>query len=759
MQRLRTDEPLHSHGETFRDVTESPRLLIVSNRLPITIRDAEAIPPSIERSAGGLATALAHAHAERQSLWFGWPGLSCDDEETRHRLTRLLHEEYRCSPVFLSTEDIKLYYDGFSNRALWPLCHLFQAHVVYEDEEWEAYGRVNRQFCDAIVAEAMASDVIWIQDYHLFLLPKMLREQLPQARIGFFLHTPFPPSELFRLLPCREELLRGLLGADVVSFQTFAYRQNFLWAVYRVLGIDADKGVLPYEGRQVQTAIHPISVDPSQFLNALEGDTETAQEIARIRESLGERKLVLGMDRLDYSKGIPQRLRAYQRFLATHPEWHERITMVQVAVPSREQVATYQELRQQVDKLVGEINGTYGTTAWTPLQYLYRNLPFAEICALLHCADIALVTPLRDGMNLVAKEYAVCQRGKPGALILSEFAGASSEMGEAFFVNPYDIEGMAARIAEILSLPEDLLLERMQTLHQRVCTHTVQRWAAGFLEALEQLPQHHATGLFEPHDRMHLRATYQQAKRRLLLLDYDGTLTPLIQWRDRAAPSPRLLAVLKALQDDPYNVIAVISGRSRALLEKWLGECGCILVAEHGAWIWETAEQSWCLTQPHLHNNWKETLFPILQQVAEHTPGSSVEEKEFSLVWHYRMADPEFGLWQAHELYSQLQGLLAGSGLHVHHGHKIVEVKWAEIHKGTAVMQLMTLYPEADFILAIGDDRTDEDMFAVVPAEQWTVKVGAGLSCARFALQTPAEVLELLHDLVSSSREMPANIQ
>jgi trehalose 6-phosphate synthase/phosphatase len=682
-----------------------------------------------------------------ESLWIGWPGGHFKAGEPRKRLTRLLREEYRCVPVFLSAQAIQRYYHGFSNRALWPLCHSFQSYLVYNEEEWEAYVHANQVFCEAVLEEAQDQDVIWVHDYHLFLLPGMLRQSLPDARIGFFLHTPFPPSDMFRVLPCREAIVRGLLGADLLGFQTFSYMQNFLWAVYRVLGIDVETGYLPYGGRQVGFEVHPIGIDPQQFLQAIHGDPATARECDRLNASIGTRRLLLGMDRLDYSKGIPARLRAYKRFLDQHQEWRERVSMIQVAVPSREQVVAYQDLKRQVAELVGEINGVYGTTTWTPLQYVHRNLPFHEICALLRRADVALVTPLRDGMNLVAKEYVACQENRPGALILSEFAGVSSEMGEAFFVNPYDEEGMAHRIAEVLALSEDYLLERMTALHKRICARNVHVWAEKFLGALRNIQPSKRTRLLSTSERQRLLGAYAGASKRLLFLDYDGTLTPLVPMRHRAFPTPQLLAILRALQSDPRNLVAVISGRDRHTLEQWLGSSGCLLVAEHGAWLREAPGGPWWTIHPELKSDWKPTIRPLLEHVVEQTPGSSLEEKEFSMVWHYRMADPEFGLWQARELYSQLQGRLAGTGLQVQNGSKTIEVKWADVHKGKVASHLLERAPQSDFILAIGDDRTDEDIFAIMPPAQWSIKVGTAFSAARFSLATPAEVLQLLLDL------------
>ena len=728
--------------------TAAPRLLIVSNRLPVTIhQDGDEF--TVERSSGGLATALSHPHAAGNSLWLGWPGSAYESDADRRRLTRLLRNTYRFSPVYLTDEQVQRYYYGFSNGALWPLCHFFEAHVVYDDDEWEAYVQVNRLFCDAVAAEVRGDELIWVHDYHLFLLPDMLRQRFPEARIGFFLHTPFPPSELFRVLPCREVLLRGLLGADVVGFQTFNNLQNFLYSVYRVLGIAADMNALAYEGRPVHCAVHPISVDPNQFINALDSDSDTLEESRRLDEAMEDRKVILGMDRLDYSKGIPGRLRAYQRLLGAHPEWREAVTLVQVAVPSREQVTAYQDLRRQVDELVGEINGTYGTTTWTPVQYVHRNLPFAEICALLRRADIALITPLRDGMNLVAKEYAVCQKERAGALILSEFAGASSELGEAFFVNPYDTEGMAARMHEVLSSSDEALADRMGALHRRVCGHTVHAWAQKFLDELASVQTQHTPCALNDTAQRRLLVAYAKAEKRVLLLGYDDVPASSVERWYHTAPGADLLEALQTVSQDTRNTVAVLSGRDRDTMENWFGSCGSILVAEDGGWIRESPQASWRQTLADLDDDWKTTVRPILEEAVTRTPGSMLVERGHSLGWQYHLADPEFGLWQAHELYGQLQALLAGSGLQVQRGNKLVEIKWTEIHKGMLGTQIIAA--GADFIMAVGGRHSDEALFESVPPEQWTVKTGTGFSRAQFVLPTTTDAVALLQTLAELS--------
>ncbi len=732
----------HDHN-----TSSASRLFIISNRLPVTLKSDLQGDFSSELSSGGLVTALSHTHAKYDSLWIGWPGEHFADAAVQKRIEILLRSESRCIPVFLSADDIQGYYHGFSNGALWPLLHYFESRLAYDEEEWESYVQVNRLFCDVILQEAHGDELIWVHDYHLFLLPGMLRQHLPEARIGFFLHTPFPSSEMFRILPRREDLLQGVLGADVIGFHTFNYMQNFVWSVYRVLGIDAEKGYLSYGGRHVTFGVHPIGIDPNRFLHAIHADPATITEMDRLNTSIGERKLILGMDRLDYSKGIPARLRAYRRFLEAHPAWHGRVSLLQVAIPSRESVGAYQELKRQVDELVGEINGTYGTTTWAPIQYIYRNLPFYQICALLRRADVAWVTPMRDGMNLVAKEYVACQEQRPGALMIGEFVGASAEMGEAFIVNPYDEEGMAAKLYEILSEDTEVLRGSMAILHQRVCANTVEVWAEKFCGALEQVQFTRRPPAMLPGERQQLLSACAEAQRRVFLLDYDGTLSPLMPPPHSAAPSHQVLSLLQKLQQDPRNVVTVISARDRAASQQWFGACHCCLVAEDGAWRYTPVDGTWHKLLQELNDDWKATVRPILEQVVEQTPGSSLEEKTYSLVWHYRLADPEFALWQARELCRTVQGMPAGAELQVQSGHKLVEVKWAKIHKGVAASHIIEQAQPVDFVLAMGDDSTDECLFEAVPPQQWTMKVGMGVSSARFSLSSPADVIQLLRAL------------
>jgi trehalose 6-phosphate synthase/phosphatase len=731
------------------------RLVVVSNRLPFTLKQA-GDGWRTERSTGGLATAMGPLLARTGGIWVGWPGDSSDSSDPRRRrlLDRWAAQEHYFA-VELPEHIQRGYYEGYSNQALWPLFHYFPLLINFDPEHWEAYREANRLFCDEVVRRVQPGDTVWVHDYQLMLLPQMLREALPDLRIGFFLHIPFPSSSVFRLLPRREELLGGLLGADYLAFHTYSYLQNFRSSALRVLGLESRVDTIEHDGRSIKLDALPIGIAPEDFTGPLDGDEQTRKSLARLRARYRDRFVLLGVDRLDYTKGIPERLRTYRRLLREAEDLRGRVVLVQVAVPSREAIPMYEELNQEVNQLVGEINGEFSTPDWTPLVYIRRNVPRAELVALYAAADLAWVSPLRDGLNLVAKEYVACQRDGAGVLVLSEFAGAASEMGEAFLVNPYDEERTAETVRRALELPEEERRERMQALHRRVVRNNVFSWAERFLSALSAAAAERAER--PPEETRELPAgqfveAFRQARTRRLLLDYDGTLVGYTKRPQDAAPPTDLVPVLERLASDPSNAVAVVSGRSRADLERWLGGArGVWLAAEHGATVRSPLTGEWETYRPNYAPDWKERVRPVLEHYVDRTPGSLVEEKEFALVWHYRMADPEFGSWLANELVSNLEQMLAETELRAYRGQKIVEVKPVWANKGEVLTRLADETGTPDFLFAAGDDRTDEDLFERLSETAWTVHVGTRQTRARYRVASPAELHALLARLAEAA--------
>jgi len=724
------------------------RLLIVSNRLPVTLHRSKG-HLHFEPSAGGLATGLSSFYLNYNALWIGWPGIdrkgsSNDREEIKEKLLR-----DNCYPVFLSQREVDEYYNKFCSATIWPLFHYFPQYAHYDEASWAAYERANKQFCDAIVEVWQQGDIIWVHDFHLMLLPKMLRERLPDPTIGFFLHIPFPSIELFRLLPWRTQLLEGMLGADLVGFHTWEYAGHFLSCVRFLLGHDSWMGRVTAGDRVTAVDAFPMGIDYERF--ATTANTEAVErEVENLDKNFRDRKVILSVDRLDYTKGILRRLEAFGRFLEQHPEYKGKLTYVLLVVPSRTTVARYALLKRQIDEMVGAINGKHGSIDWSPISYIYRTVPFESLIGLYRRADVGLVTPLRDGMNLVAKEFLASKVEGRGVLILSETAGSAKELGEAITINVNNEAEVVDALKTALDMSDAEQGERLRIMQRRLRRYTVRRWAEEFIESLlaaaraQEEMGAHSLGA---QARRKLKQSFQSAKRRLVLLDYDGTLVPFTSKPEKAVPTEEVSDVLLRLCADESTEVVLISGRDRAFLDKWFGELPIGAVAEHGVWLKTRKTGTWEMIEP-LSGEWKEEIAPIMELYADRTPGSFVEEKDFSLVWQFRRSDSRLGELRARELVAHMEGLTTNLNLQVLEGSKVVEVKNMGVNKGRAALRWIADY-EPDFIMAIGDDWTDEDTFKALPEKAWTIKVGLGATAARYNLGSPSKVVTLLHDLLT----------
>jgi trehalose 6-phosphate synthase/phosphatase len=734
------------------------RLVTVSNRLPFTVSFKENVP-RFRASSGGLTTGLwSYLRNDKASgavpdfLWVGWPGAHIAPEH-EEAVSEYAQREFKALPVYLQEESMDRYYHGFCNKTIWPLFHYFPSVARYEEEYWREYKRVNQVFCDRLMEVLRPDDMVWVHDYQLMLLPALLRERLPEIPIGFFLHIPFPSFEIFRLLPVawRQELIEGLLGSSLIGFHTHEYARYFLGCVVRTSGYEHQLGSLTLRDRVVKVETFPMGIDFNRFASAATA-TETEDRVSELRRRCVGQKVIFSVDRLDYSKGLINRLRGYDLFLKRNPHWRGKVVFIVSVAPSRVGVESYQAMKTELEQTVGRIVGAHGNVHWSPLIYQYRNLGFEDIVALYRLCDVALITPLRDGMNLVAKEFIASRPDKTGVLILSEMAGAAKEMGEALIVNPFHPEEIATALAQGLGMPVEEQIRRNSLLQERLRRYDVNRWAEDFIQTLVSTQQTEAarrarwlTGKAQTA----LVQQFQAAQRRALLLDYDGTLVPFVENPRAAKPDPELLELLNALCADPANDVAIISGRARADLEEWFGPLPITLIAEHGVCL-RAPEGPWQQLKV-MTTEWKERVRPILQLYVDRLPGAILEEKEFSLVWHYRRADPEQASQRAKELLDDLADYTRNIDVLVLEGNKVLEVRNTGATKGTAAAHWLSGQTR-DFILAVGDDWTDEDLFRSLPPTAYSVRVGLANTAARYHLGSHTGVRRFLRTLLEVSR-------
>ena len=723
------------------------KTIIISNRLPIKIvQDNNEL--LYKASEGGLATGLNSVFKQGNNLWVGWPGLAIEKSQEEEVHSNLIKQHMK--PIFLSSEEIEDFYEGFSNETLWPNFHYFNQYTVYKEELWLAYQRVNKKFAESLSEELEDDDTVWIHDYQLLLLPQLIRAISPNATIGFFLHIPFPSYESFRLLPWRRELLNGLLGADFLGFHTYDDMRHFLSSVNRLAGLGNSNGTIKVKNRLIKADALPMGIDYEKYATSAQ-DPETLAREARYRKSIGTVKLILSIDRLDYSKGIPQRLRAFELFLSKYPDFKEKVSLFMVVVPSRDSVSKYKQLKEEIDLLVGRINGQFSKLNWTPIHYFYRSFPLPALSAFYRISDVALVSPMRDGMNLVCKEYVASRLDKKGVLILSEMAGASKELSDAIIVNPNDIHQLVEAMHKALTMPEELQIESINSMQKSLKRYNIHAWVKLFMDELANVKKEQSylkTRLIDNQLSEEIKHDYKKSEERLIFLDYDGTLVGFNENPDDSKPDQELIEILDYLTKDKKNHIVIISGRGRQSLEEWMKPYSLDIVAEHGVWIKRMGKPFKTLLK--INASWKKETLSLLERYVNRTPGSFVEEKDYSLVWHYRKVETGLGEVRTRELTSHLKYMTANENLDVLEGDMIVEIKNSEINKGKAAQKLMKIYPEADFLLALGDDFTDEDTFKAMPEEAYTIKVGTSASEAKFSVNSYKEVRKLFNNIIKS---------
>lgn len=717
-------------------------LILVSNRLPVDYTPDDNGAPGWSTSPGGLVTALQPVAKQAHGVWVGWPGIADLEVEP------FTHDGVRLLPIALSGSELEEFYEGFANATLWPLCHDLIAAPQFDRRWWESYSEVNRRFAEAAAGAAAPGATVWVHDYHLMLVPRLLRDLRPDVRIGYFHHIPFPEYGMFAQLPWRRQLVEGVLGCDVIGFQRGGDARNFLRAVRQLLHLPTQGAVINVpdgsgSSRNVLARSFPISVDAEQFTELARNPAVVARA-AEIRAELGHpAKLILGVDRLDYTKGIGHRLAAFGELLTEGRLPANECVLVQVASPSRERVGAYQQLRDEVELAVGRINGEQSTLGHQPVVYLHQSFDRAELVALYLAADVMLITALRDGMNLVAKEYVASRVNTDGVLVLSEFAGAGDELRQAIKVNPHDIDALKQAIVDAVGMPHAEQSRRMRVLRRTVRQHDVARWADTFLGAIgARSLRIGATDLPAP-----LRSAVRNlanAPRVLIALDFDGTLAPFACDPARVTLPQRTRSAITALVNCRDTTVAIISGRGLDDLRTVAGLSARVrLIGSHGAEMPGASVAPTAGERASL-----DALTSLFEAEAATHPGAWVEPKPFGAALHVRGMPRAAGDRALGAARAALSTALPE--VHLQRGHRVLEAAVRAGNKGWALGQLRSAAGGASVVF-IGDDATDEDAFQALLAHDLGVKVGDGITAAAHRVADPDEVAALL-ELLAAER-------
>lgn len=728
------------------------RCLLVSNRLPISFNEKKQ---EFTPSSGGLVSAIQGLNPEIIGYDFEWMGIMTDDisKENIEKLKQTTFGDIKCHPIIVSHKNYDSYYNKYCNNVLWPLFHYERSIVQHSNKGWASYQEVNRLVAESIIAEAKDNDTIWIHDFHFFLVPGIVKAKRPKLKIGFFLHIPFPSSEIFRELPQRHELLRSLLHCDLVGFHDLSYLTHFKTSVQRILGEQ------PSQIMEHKWGIYPISIDTPNF-EQLARSSETQIFLQRYQESKKEMQWILGVDRLDYIKGLILKLRAYRTFLKQHPEHVGKVQMIQVVIPSRTNVPEYQQLKEKIEQVVSSINGEFGTPTYTPVNYLYHSVSPYQLSALYQVSDVLHIGSRRDGMNLVSLEYVVSQNDDQlGSILMSEFAGAHSTLSYAFSINPWDIVDTAKKIKEALTLPDSEKKERMALMRQFLKHYTSSDWAQVFLRDLnrevthsEQTKQLSSTGTFQWMEHL-------KDKKILFFCDLDGTLLPIASHPSQVRMSERTSAILKELSENKNCRFVIVSGRDKEFLQDHFIDknYNLSLAACHGAYAYTPDSHHWMNLVPYEATNWKSLVSEILKLYTQRTPGSFIEDKGHAITWHYRNSPKGFADFLANKLYIELEENLTSRPVQVSRGKKVIEVKSMHANKGIFVQHWLGQIRDEerpDIVVALGDDTTDEDMFFALQEqkniETYCIKVGDETTAAHFFIKEQDNVNQFLEKFISS---------
>jgi trehalose 6-phosphate synthase/phosphatase len=727
-------------------MARSTHKIIVSNRLPFSFDKATK---TLTPSAGGLVSALRGGKLDERYIWVG----AAPDHLTPklwEKLKKTIQSKMQFVPIFVDPLLYEDYYAGFSNSVVWPLLHYDAELIKFKPKLWKAYHRVNEQFMQTILSIAKTNDLVWVHDYHLMLLPQLLKQKRPHLKVGFFLHIPFPETTIFQKLPMHKEVLSGLLAADLIGFHLYQYLQNFCSAVKNILGLSSDSLTVVNNHHTTYLEAFPISIDTARFIQQAR-----SAAVKKLTHAYAHREFTfLSIERMDYIKGFDLKLQAYRQLLKTCPECIGKVLLFQLAIPTRENVLAYRRLKTQVEEMIHAINNEFKTSSWRPIHYMYDSIQFNELLALYRSSDALIVNSKHDGMNLVVFEYIASQNPKdPGVVILSEFAGATSMLSEAISINPWNAEETAKTMNAVIHMKKEERIERHHTMLTYLKKYTATKWAKSFIRRLDEIkPQvGHIPELITV---TKLCEQIQQkfsvtAKQPLnLLLDYDGTLTPIVKHPELAKLPKKTYALLQQLIEKKQIKIIIVSGRTADFLSRQLKSLNCNIVAEHGAMYFDRKKNTWETLVNFNPKDWFATIKKMMQSFTDRVPESFIEQKKFSLAWHYRQSPAKFASQQAIILKDTLETAFSNAPITIQQGKKVIEVKTVEANKGFFVRWYSKNHKNSKYLLTLGDDTTDEDLFeATQSLNGLAIRVGTGISCANYRLRKQQEVITFLKKL------------
>ncbi|KAI8372791.1 glycosyltransferase family 20-domain-containing protein [Radiomyces spectabilis] len=697
-------------------------------------------------------------HKLNDLIWVGTLGMPTDalPQQTKDRICSSFKAEHNAYPVIPTDAEFEGHYNRYCKQVLWPYFHYVVQddveNMMLQDKSYKAYRAVNQRFADVIVENYREGDIIWVNDYHLMLLPGMLREKLPHAIIGFFLHIPFPSSELFRCLPPRKQLLEAMLQSDLIGFQTYSFARHFIQTCARILSLDTTPSGIHMDSHYVSIGIYPIGIDV-KALNKKREKPEVRGWIDMLKDKYAGKKLIVARDKLDYIKGVRQKLLAFEQFLIRHPEWRGEVVLIQIALSTSEQ----NELRAHISDVVSRVNSKFSNISYQPIVFLHQDISFSQYLALLTAADVSLITPLRDGMNLTSHEYIVCQEERCNPLILSEFTGTYGSFGACLRVNPWDYRQVGDAIHEALSMNQEEKVTRWNELYKSIIANSAQNFATTIISELCKVrtdPGRRFSAKVPSLDTTSLQKAMSTSKKRLFLFDYGGTLVPYGLSGD-SKDLRRLKKVLHQLVKDPCNSVYVISGRTKLNVERDLGDIPNLgLSAENGFYL-KPRSGDWEQLFGKIDLSWQPAVKEIFQYYTERTPDAYIETKDVSIVWHYRTRagpDAHYIAWQAAECQNHIaDSVNKNFAVRIVAGHTNIEVLPAEITKSNVINRIFQDI-QPDFVLSIGDDRSDEDMFAYLNKQKgprvFTCTVGMRSTDAKYYIPNVEEVLCTIESLV-----------